>query len=241
MPNFAGFDRGGYPGDAAMQAIIQNTNLSWCGFYLAPAPSHPDRSWMAKRAFLQGLGFGLAPIYVGQQVSGPGSHIVTAAQGTIDGQDAAQLATKAGFGPGSIVFLDVEQGPPVQPQTIAYCVAWVAALIANGCAPGVYCSHSGIAQALFNADNRPVFWVFNINAFTCVPSEVTAHRVLIPRDPPFPTPDPATSGVPFAKLLQFAQSNQPTKCGIRAGGLVVTNVDFDSSVASDPSNSATYP
>jgi Rv2525c-like, glycoside hydrolase-like domain len=241
MPNFAGFDRDLYPGDAAMQAIIQNTNLRWCGFYLAPAPSHLDQSWMTKCAFLKGLGFGLAPIYVGQQVQGPGSHNVTAAQGTIDGQNAAQLASQAAFGNGSIIFLDIEQGPPIQPATIAYYVAWVAGVTANGFAPGVYCSHAQLPQALFNADNRPVFWIFNLNHFTCDPSAATSSRILIPRNAPFPAPDPASGGVSFAKLLQFAQSIEATKCGINAGGSVVLNVDFDSSVASDPSNPATYP
>ena len=241
MPIFAGFDRSVYPGDGVMQAIIQSTNLRWCGFYLAPAPSQPGTSWMTKRAFLQGLGWGLAPIYVGQQVQGRGSHTVTAAQGTIDGENAVQLASQAGFAPGSIIFLDVEQGPPPQPATIAYYQAWVAGLIAQGFAPGVYCSHSQLAQALFNADNRPVFWVFNINKFTCVPSQVTPQRSLITGNPPFPAPDPINSGISFAKLWQFAQSDQPTKCGINAGSSVLVNVDFDSSVASDPSNPVTYP
>src|SRR5947208_17176172 len=31
---YAGCDRAGYPGDAAMTALWANTNLKWCGFYL---------------------------------------------------------------------------------------------------------------------------------------------------------------------------------------------------------------
>src|SRR5215472_2735206 len=136
---FAGFDCLGYPGDMVMTRIIQNTNLRWCGFYLAPAPSQGNTSWMTKRAFLQGLGWGLAPIYVGQQVSGPGSHKVTPAQGTLDAQNAASLAKKAGFANESIIFLDIEQGPPAQAATLAYYGAWLAELVANtSYAPGVY-------------------------------------------------------------------------------------------------------
>jgi hypothetical protein len=52
---YAGFDRLGYPGDATMTALWA-TDLRWCGFYLAPAPSQGNTSWMAKRAFLTGLG-----------------------------------------------------------------------------------------------------------------------------------------------------------------------------------------
>src|ERR1017187_9251756 len=101
---FAGFDRLAYPGDTVMKNVINETNLRWCGFYLAPAPSQGNTSWMAKRSFLTGLGWGLAPIYVGQQSDGLGSHTVTAAQGTLDAQDTAKLAKSAGFPSGSIIF-----------------------------------------------------------------------------------------------------------------------------------------
>lgn len=236
---FAGFDRSTYPGDAVMTDIIRHTNIRWAGFYLAPAPSHPDTSWMSKRAFLQGLGFGLAPLYVGQQVAGPGSHHVSAAHGTIDAQDAAALAAHAGFPHGSIVFLDIEQGPPADPRTIDYYKAWVAELAEHtNYSPGVYCSFLHVADTLFHADSRPVFWVFNINRFTCIPGQATATRTLIPPDPPFPEPDPAGSGVSFARLWQMAQS---VRCAIHAGPTTLTNVDFDSSVAADPSNPASYP
>jgi len=286
---FAGFDRDIYPGDTVMAAIIQKTNLRWCGFFLAPAPCHTDTSWMTKRAFLQGLGWGLAPLYVGQQLDGPGSHNVTAAQGAIDGQNAATLAAQAGFPNGSIIFLAIQQdplkqaehgfaqmtmlkgsvirlaiqqgsppqaateietvlandaviiirqGPPPLAATVAYYSSWVAALVANNYAPGVYCSFSQVAQALHDADSRSVFWVFNINRFTCDPAQVNPTRPLIPGTPPFPTPDPTGSGVSFAKLWQLAQGSQ---CGISAGGSALVPVNFDSSVASDPSVAATYP
>lgn len=236
---FAGFDRLLYPGDTVMTTIIEKTNLRWCGFYLAPAPSQGNTSWMTKRAFLEGLGWGLAPIYLGQQVSGPGSHNVTAAQGTLDAQNAASLANKAGFAKGSIIFLDIEQGPPAQAAALAYYRAWVAELLANtSYAPGVYCSASQVAQELFNADSRPAFWVFNINKFTCDPTQARPGRLLIPQTSPFPSPNPTSSGVSFAQLWQLAQGS---RCRINAGGSSLVPVDFDSSVASDPSNPATYP
>lgn len=236
---FAGFDRSTYPGDTVMTDIIGHTNIRWAGFYLGPAPSHPDSSWMSKRAFLQGLGCGLAPLYVGQQVAGPGSHQVTAAQGVIDAQHAATLAAHAGFPHKSIIFLDIEQGPPADPRTIDYYKAWVAELAEHtNYSPGVYCSFLHVADTLFHADSRPVFWVFNINKFTCLPGQATATRALIGPDPPFPEPDPTASGVSFARLWQLAQS---VRCTIHAGGSTLINVDFDSSAAADPSNPASYP
>jgi hypothetical protein len=244
---FAGFDRLQYPGDDVMLAIINNTNLRWCGFYLAPAPSQGNTSWMNSLSFLKSSGWGLAPIYVGQQTaaSAPGgSHNLTADQGRLDGQHAAQLATTAGFPDGSILFLDIEQGPPASAGTIAYYQAWVDEVAANTAYnPGVYCSFLGVAEQLHTVDSRAVFWVWNINTYTCDQQEksMSSKRVLIPSDPPYPTPDPASSGVPFAKMWQYAQSNRPTKCGIALGGTVLTNVDFDSAVTPDPSDLSTYP
>src|ERR1043165_1953648 len=103
MPIFLGFDRSEYPGDDVMRLLRTTAQIDFTGFYLAPAPSHPNAGWMSKRAFLAGLGFGFAPIYVGQQQPGapghsnPGSHVITAAQGTIDGKNATVLMTHAGF------------------------------------------------------------------------------------------------------------------------------------------------
>ncbi len=37
---YLGFDRSDYPGDDVMADLYNSTSLFWCGFYLAPAPSH---------------------------------------------------------------------------------------------------------------------------------------------------------------------------------------------------------
>ena len=126
---FAGFDRSEYPGAAVMKWLRANTNLVWCGYYLAPAPSHQDPSWMnADEADLAGWGF--APIYVGQQTTGPGSHLVTAEQGAIDGKQTCDLMTQTGFEPGAKVWLDQEQGGPEPAAMRAYTNAWAAAVAA---------------------------------------------------------------------------------------------------------------
>src|ERR1700691_4592878 len=74
MPGIPAFDRSDYPGDDVMTWLRAHTNLQWCGYYFAPAPSHGDTSWMARRSALVAAGWGIAPIYVGQQITGPGSH-----------------------------------------------------------------------------------------------------------------------------------------------------------------------
>ena len=90
---FAGFDRSGFPGEAVMQKLRNTTNMRFCGYYLAPAPSHSDTSWMGELGFLQDLGFGILPIYVGEQVEGQGSRHPSSAKGTVDGNDAVQMMT----------------------------------------------------------------------------------------------------------------------------------------------------
>jgi hypothetical protein len=99
MTGHAGFDSLTYPGDDLMKIFWDKTNLAWCGFYLAPAPSQPYTGWMSKRSYLRGLGWGFAPLYVGQQTHGPGSHDFSAGRGTTDAVDAAALARQAGFTP----------------------------------------------------------------------------------------------------------------------------------------------
>src|SRR5690242_21532661 len=112
MPGFAGFDSSAFPGLNVTAWLKANTNFVWCSFYLGPAPSHPDAGWMPNRSALVQQGWGIAPLYVGQQVTGPGSKHPSHAQGGADGVDAIALMNSAGFSPGHFVYLDLENGPP---------------------------------------------------------------------------------------------------------------------------------
>jgi hypothetical protein len=74
-----GFDTYAYPGDEAMLAWRhESVPYEWVGFYL-PSPCHRSDSWSGKRATLTDMGWGLAVVYVGQQVWGdaPRRKIVT--------------------------------------------------------------------------------------------------------------------------------------------------------------------
>src|SRR6266704_4781770 len=167
---FAGFDRSGYPGDAIMKTLHDTTNLRFCGYYLAPAPSHSDPSWMGKRSFLQHLGFGFAPVYVGEQVEGPGSHHSSAAKGTADGNDAVNKMRTEGFTAGSCVYLDLENGPPLSPIQRDYMNSWCSAVKAGGFLPGVYCSH------LMAADvhaQQPTARIWAVRVTTVLPHPVS--------------------------------------------------------------------
>jgi hypothetical protein len=218
MPFFLGFDTSTYPGDAAMQTVRAQALIAFTGFYLAPAPSHPNTSWMQKRAFLNSLGYGFAPVYLGQQAAGgPGSHNLSAQQGTLDALNAAQLAAAAGFPHESVIYLDIETGPPMSANYLAYYSAWVQGVVDNGFTPGAYCSHL-LAQQVHQSDPRALLWVFRLQF-------PNGHHFA----PPLPTPNPALPDAPNATVLQYAQN-----CPLTVGGLTL-NVDLDSSLVADPS------
>ena len=218
MPIFLGFDRSGYPGDNTMQQLRTEAQIDFTGFYLAPAPSHGDTGWMSKRAFLKGLGLGFAPVYVGQQQSPPGSLNLSTAQGKIDGANAVVLAGQAGFPAGSVIYLDVETGPPVQQKFILYYQAGVQAVIDHGFKPGVYCSHH-LASKFIGADNRAAVWVFQL-------AQMGGNFT-----PPLPRPDPSHSSFAGARVLQYAQN-----ATLNLNGTIVKPVDLNTALVADPSS-----
>ena len=64
-----GFDTYAYPGDKAMLAWRDDkVPYEWVGYYLPSAPCHKGESWSGKRQTLSDMGWGMAVIYVGQQV-----------------------------------------------------------------------------------------------------------------------------------------------------------------------------
>lgn len=219
---FAGFDSLAYPGDSVMAWLKANTNLSFVGFYLAPAPSRPTSDWMTRRATLAAQGWGFAPVYVGQQeTTQPGDHALTAAQGTTDGGDAVTLMQQAGFAPGSYVHLDLEQGGTVSSATAAYAGAWIDAVKASGLfTPAVYCSHTTAASILALRPGTRL-WCWNLQG--AVPG---------PNYPPnLPANNPTGCGA-AATVWQWAQNVTLTLYGAPVQSL---NVDLDCASIADPS------
>lgn len=217
MPH-AGFDRSAFPGTAKMATLKSTTNLKWCGFYLAPSPSHPNTGWMSTRATLVSQGWGIAPLYVGQQTTGPGSHTVTKAQGKIDGRNAVQLLQSAGFPPGTFVFLDLENGTPFPANQKNYVAAWAEAIENDGTfKPGVYCSHL-LANDVSTLVPSARLWVFKVPTTAQHPVPGTT----------FPAPAPSGSGFPGAHIWQRDQNAQITVSG---SGMVV---DLNSALTADP-------
>lgn len=146
MPYFAGFDAEQFPGLATMKWLSTNTNLTWCGYYLAPAPNRGPSGWEGQFHLLQGQ-WGVVPTFVGQQDARTASSgyrassILTATQGGMDATRAADLAVADGFPQGTYVYLEWEYGA-LEAEGAACIAAWVAAMTGDGrVMPGIYCSH----------------------------------------------------------------------------------------------------
>ncbi len=223
MSGHAGMDRLTYPGDDVMTNLWNHTNLEWTGFYLAPAPSQHYKGWMSKFQFLNNLGWGFAPIYVGQQSQGPGSKVLTTSQGSTDANDAANLARQAGFLNRSVIYLDFEQWDlPLKQPAKDYFAAWSQGVFDAAFYPGLYCNYH-LAHLFDQVDFRPVTWVYRVN----YPKKTYDHG---------PDPDPIDSGIFTASVWQLAQG-----CGLKYKDdndrtHVLQHVDFDTADTADPSN-----
>jgi hypothetical protein len=225
-----GFDRLAYPGDAVMQSLWDSTPCAFVAVYLAPAPSQANTSWMPKIPALRSMGWGMAPVYVGQQApGGPGSHVLTAAQGTTDAADAAGLASSGGLDTASVIYLDVEVGGQLPTAFMNYISAWVTGIQASDYLPGIYCSFSQTASQITAAVGDIPAWVFH-------PSDQGPNTIDLSAETP---PDPGKSGFAPAFVWQYRMSLKGAititwKDSLGAQQSLKT-VDLDSAICKDPS------
>jgi hypothetical protein len=207
MAFYAGFDAAIYPGDDSMAWLKSHSNLLWCGYYLAPAPNlaADANSWRGRRAGLAGK-WGMAPIYVGQQVrygASAVSSILTFNQGCVDGLQAAANAVRDGFAPDSCLYLDWEDGGALTGDCKAYVSGWLVTVSDRHFAAGLYCSHRlGEAFAELIGTIKPHlavrFWCYAVGS-------TAEHKLETPIDA-LPRIDPAGCGFSQASLWQREQN-----------------------------------
>ena len=202
--SYLGFDSDVYPGDAALP-ILRKT-FSFTGYWVGPPPEEKSSTWLGKRELLRKLGFGFLVLYRGRTSHEFDKSANGTDQGAFDAQQASSAAKKEGFPPGTIIFLDVEEGGRFSPTYHAYLHAWSAGLTRAGYRPGVYCSGMAVKETggviivaaddirAHSAPHEFSFWVYND---ACPPSPGCAFAK---------TPLPSASGVPYARVWQFAQS-----------------------------------
>jgi hypothetical protein len=227
MPGYAGFDSYAFPGSAQMRWLRANTNLCWCGYYLGGAPSHPDRGWMGQRQALAASGWGIAPVFVGQEIAGPGSHRMSASQGAADALLACALMRQEGFADNSTLYLDLEDGPPLGAVRAGYVANWIDGVVQGGYAPGVYASHY-LASAVHALRAEARVWAYAVA--TTEPHPVPGTN--------FPDPHPAGSGYAGAYAWQLAQNCRLSLPGAPLASMVV---DLDTAVTADPSAAQATP
>jgi hypothetical protein len=226
---FAGFDMARYPGDTAMQSLWESSNLYWVGYYLAVSgPGLSDkRTWSGKYKFLRGVGWGVAPIYVGKQPSSKKLELKRGTEemeGYLDGVEAAGLADQEGMPNQCVLYFDLEVPTGSKPW-MNYYLGWAKAILDQGYQPGLYGSFltaRSIVGFLRERDPRtvPQIWVFNLQKFPGHQSYKDINEI--------PSPDP-NIGVGGATCWQFVQGSK-----IAWPGHLLSPVDFNSSVYGDP-------
>jgi hypothetical protein len=201
---FLGFDRNEYPGDEKF-AELRKT-FHYAGFWLNPPPGTKTNTWSGKRARLETAGFGYLVLFNGR-LENELERVDAPALGKSDASLAALSAAREGFGQGTLIFLDIEEGGRMLPEQRAYIYAWVDGIAKAGFRAGVYCSGipapegNGVTVVSAedirqNAGDRKIsYWVVND---ACPPSPGCS----LPR----PIPAPSGGGVGFAEVWQFAQS-----------------------------------
>jgi Domain of unknown function (DUF1906) len=246
---YLGFDANEYPGDVALP-ILKRT-FSFAGYWLNNPPGENWNSWRGKRAVLLGDGFGFLVLFNGRLERALKNPARATALGSRDARDAVELARREGFLPGTILFIDQEEGGEMEPEQMAYLLAWFDEIIDAGFRAGAYCSgmpaSAGAGRFVTTADDirnhagdRSIaYFVYND---ACPPSPGCAYSET--------PPPPSASGVVFASVWQFAQSprrksytahcaasyNRDGNCYPPGFAAKFIFIDVESAASPDPSN-----
>ncbi|OLB17197.1 MAG: hypothetical protein AUH16_11340 [Acidobacteria bacterium 13_2_20CM_57_7] len=201
---YLGFDRNDYPGDAALP--ILRKSFSFAGYWLSPPPSGNTNSWSGKRELLRSQGFGFALLFAGPTSGQLRDEPCTLKRVAEDTQTAAAAARREGFSPGSVIFLDVEEGGRL-PSTYF----------------SIYCSSTPIDEGqgltLITSDfirkqiepTKLVLWVYN-------DAGAPSPGCVVPQNPP----PPSKSGIPCARIWQYARSPRDRKTATHCSGYAKT-------------------
>lgn len=247
--SYLGFDRNDYPGDAAMAELRKV--FAFSGYWISPPPDESSTSWLGKREAMQAAGFGFLVLFNGKPANHPGVIENAAGIGTRDAARAVAAALDNGFPPGTVIFLDQEEGGRLEPHQLAYILAWVDGVNASQYRAGVYCSGIPVTEEngspaitaedlrQHSAGRKIVYWVFND---VCPPAPGCMIRTPLPSVP--------ASGAAFADVWQYAQSpqerdrtarcaatyNADGKCCAPDGAASNVFLDLDVATSPDPSH-----
>lgn len=202
---YLGFDLNIFPGKAALP-VLRKT-FAFSSYWLSPPPGEKTNTWVGQRELLRSQGFGFLLLYRGPLSRELKNETAAIQKGTLDARNAASVAKSEGFPVQAIIFLDIEEGGRLSATYHAYLHAWARGLAEASYRSGAYCSGIPLKEepgvTITTADDirahAPsadfVYFVFND---VCPPSPGCAF----PQNPQ----SPATSGIPYAALWQYAQT-----------------------------------
>lgn len=246
---YLGFDRNDYPGDAAMKLLRRN--FTFTGYWLGNPPGEKNNSWNGKRELLRLQGFGFVLLFAGPTSAQLRDEPYTRKRVADDTQAAATAARREGFPPGSIIFLDIEEGGRLPSTYFTYLRVWASELARLGFRAGVYCSSipidEGEGLTLITSDfireqikpTELVYWVYNDS---CPPSPGCTTQG---------PPAPSKSGIPYAQIWQFVRSPRDKQTSRHCRGYAKDgncyaafdaahrfHLDVNSAMSPDPSGGA---
>ena len=246
---YLGFDKNVFPGEEALTSLRKT--FSFAGYWLNHPPTEAPDTWLGKRKLLQEKGFGFLVLFNGRfykELTAPNDPNVLGMQ---DAFLASETARREGFPPGTVIFLDIEEGGRLLSEQRVYVHAWIDGVNISGFHAGIYCSGMPVTEASGDvvitaqdirdhAGNRQiVFWVYND---ACPPSPGCAFAKKVPA--------PSESGVAFVDVWQFAQSPKRKDMALSCpnnhaadgncyapavAGLPSIFVDLDTATSPDPS------
>jgi hypothetical protein len=248
---YLGFDLNIFPGKDALPALRKT--FSFSGYWLSPPPEGKTNNWLGQRELLRSQGFGFLLLYRGPLSRELKNEAAAVQRGTVDARNAASVAKSEGFPVQAIIFLDIEEGGRLPATYHSYVRTWTAELSRAGYRSGAYCSGMPVKEepdaTITTADDirahAPsadfVYFIFND---ACPPSPGCTY----PQNPP----SPATGGISYASVWQYAQTPRRKEftahCppGYHADGYCYAPgdtahawfLDVDTASSSDPSNAA---
>jgi hypothetical protein len=202
---YLGFDLNIFPGKDALP-VLRKT-FSFSSYWLSPPPEGKTNNWLGQRELLRAQGFGFLLLYRGPLSRELKSEAAAVQKGTLDARNAGSVAKSEGFPAQAIIFLDIEEGGRLPATYHTYLHAWAGGLAEAGYRAGAYCSGMPVKEepgsTITTADDvrahAPsadfVYFIFND---ACPPSPGCTY----PQNPP----SPATGGIFYASVWQYAQT-----------------------------------
>jgi len=203
--SYLGFDLNLYPGDAALPTLRKT--FVFAGYWLSPPPGTRTNTWMGKREKLRQSDFGFLVLYRGRELHEVKTKVLATRKGTLDATTAIASARREGFPPGTIIFLDIEEGGRLPAAYHVYLRFFSETVRKSGYRMGAYCSGMPVkeepgvtittAEDIRNNAATKDVAIFAYND-ACPPSP----GCNFPQNPP----SPDASGISYAAIWQFAQS-----------------------------------